>query len=348
MRVHAERVLRFAQDDILPVSNDKPLPLPQLTDDRILRVVTGVRPVRRGSVRVEKVLAGNATIVHNYGHGGAGVTLSWGSAEEAVTLIEDLPPSPVAVIGAGVVGLATTAVLQERGHAVHLYARDFSPNTTSDIAGAEWSPEAVAHGSTHAERERFSRMLRRSWLRFETLEGQSWGVTRRPAYAAEGVELGLEHLPSGLAPRTEKLDAFPFEQDLGGGRLYQTFLIEPPIYMPRLFDLVVRGGAIVTERAFDNPEELLSLDENIIFNCTGLGGRTLFGDQTVDAVRGHLVHFMPDPISCLFNFAGGYIFPRTDVTVVGTSFETEFHGAGPDPAVAAEVVARARRFLRQV
>ena len=51
-------------------------------------MVCGLRPVR-SSVRLEReeVRPGN-WVVHNYGHGGAGVTLSWGCAGEVVQLVE--------------------------------------------------------------------------------------------------------------------------------------------------------------------------------------------------------------------------------------------------------------------
>jgi D-amino-acid oxidase len=51
-------------------------------------VRTGLRPFRRRNVRVEHE-PGTRTI-HNYGHGGAGVTLSWGCAEGVVRLAESL------------------------------------------------------------------------------------------------------------------------------------------------------------------------------------------------------------------------------------------------------------------
>ncbi len=48
--------------------------------------MVGLRPVRP-SVRLEKEQVGeNKTVVHNYGHGGAGYTLSWGCAMEVVEL----------------------------------------------------------------------------------------------------------------------------------------------------------------------------------------------------------------------------------------------------------------------
>jgi D-amino-acid oxidase len=44
-------------------------------------VKRGIRPVRR-SVRLELATVAGRTIVHNYGHGGAGFTVSWGCAGE--------------------------------------------------------------------------------------------------------------------------------------------------------------------------------------------------------------------------------------------------------------------------
>lgn len=60
---------------------------PDLTEASILRAAAGLRPYREESVRLEAETVGERRIVHNYGHGGAGVTLSWGSAELAVDII---------------------------------------------------------------------------------------------------------------------------------------------------------------------------------------------------------------------------------------------------------------------
>ncbi len=49
-------------------------------------VRAGLRPFRRNNVRLER--EPGTRIVHNYGHGGAGVTLSWGCAAETVGLVE--------------------------------------------------------------------------------------------------------------------------------------------------------------------------------------------------------------------------------------------------------------------
>jgi D-amino-acid oxidase len=51
-------------------------------------VRVGLRPCRTDGVRLER--EPGACIVHNYGHGGSGVTLSWGCAEEAASLAKGL------------------------------------------------------------------------------------------------------------------------------------------------------------------------------------------------------------------------------------------------------------------
>ena len=53
---------------------------------RVLNTVVGLRP-GRPVVRLEIERRGNSKIVHNYGHGGAGVTLSWGCAREVRELL---------------------------------------------------------------------------------------------------------------------------------------------------------------------------------------------------------------------------------------------------------------------
>ncbi|MGO8949363.1 MAG: FAD-dependent oxidoreductase [Ktedonobacterales bacterium] len=62
-----------------------------IQSEDILGEVCGLRPLRP-SVRLEleEVAAGH-WVVHNYGHGGAGVTLSWGCAAEVVELVGSLP-----------------------------------------------------------------------------------------------------------------------------------------------------------------------------------------------------------------------------------------------------------------
>ena len=77
------------------------LPPVRVSADREIRTVVGLRPFRRNGFRVEAETIGDTLIVHNYGHGGGGITLSWGTSKLAVDLVEGRS-GPAAVIGCGI------------------------------------------------------------------------------------------------------------------------------------------------------------------------------------------------------------------------------------------------------
>ena len=64
----------------------------KVSRDRIIREVVGLRPYRAEGFVVAAERLGDKLVVHNYGHGGAGITLSWGTASLAVDLLS-VPPS---------------------------------------------------------------------------------------------------------------------------------------------------------------------------------------------------------------------------------------------------------------
>ncbi|MEN3614164.1 FAD-dependent oxidoreductase [Plantactinospora sp. ZYX-F-223] len=69
--------------------------VPELAGAPVLGQLAGLRPGRLGGARLaEDVsgLAGSARLIHNYGHGGAGVTLGWGCADEVAALVLDQTP----------------------------------------------------------------------------------------------------------------------------------------------------------------------------------------------------------------------------------------------------------------
>ena len=59
---------------------------PELDRSRIVGGAVGLRP-SRSEVRLEAESIDGRKVIHNYGHGGAGVTLSWGCADEVVNLV---------------------------------------------------------------------------------------------------------------------------------------------------------------------------------------------------------------------------------------------------------------------
>src|SRR5258707_7675036 len=61
----------------------------KVSRDRIIRDVDGLRPYRPEGFKVEAERIGEKLLVHNYGHGGAGITLSWGTASLAVDVLSE-------------------------------------------------------------------------------------------------------------------------------------------------------------------------------------------------------------------------------------------------------------------
>src|SRR3954466_5607080 len=147
------------------------LPKVDVAPERVIRTMAGLRPSRAGGFVVRAEALGDKRLVHNYGHGGAGITLSWGSSRLAVQLGLQGHSGAVAVIGAGVMGLSTARLIQEAGFPVTLYAKALPPETTSNIAGGQFHPFG------HYDRERvtpewraqFSAALDYSWRRFQIM-----------------------------------------------------------------------------------------------------------------------------------------------------------------------------------
>lgn len=66
---------------------------PEIAGARVLDHRVGLRPFR-AAVRIERELpAMGRVLVHNYGHGGAGVTVAWGCAQEAARLADEAAAS---------------------------------------------------------------------------------------------------------------------------------------------------------------------------------------------------------------------------------------------------------------
>ncbi|MFK0184119.1 FAD-dependent oxidoreductase [Streptomyces rubiginosohelvolus] len=61
---------------------------PEIAGARVLGHRVGLRPAREAGVRIEaETVPGGGLLVHNYGHGGAGVTVAWGCARTAAALV---------------------------------------------------------------------------------------------------------------------------------------------------------------------------------------------------------------------------------------------------------------------
>ena len=330
-------------------SNDSTPPRPlvpvDVAADRVIRTVVGLRPFRRTGFLIRADRFDEKTIVHNYGHGGCGVTLSWGSAQLAVEEAVQAGKNRYAVLGCGAVGLATALLLQRRGAEVTIYAKDLPPRTTSNIAGATWYPSFVIDPQrrTAAFETLFERVARLSHRAFQDLLGPRYGV-----HYIEQYWLGDEpHLFS--REREIIADLFPLTRELGRrehpfdapwAARDATMIIEPPIYLNALVqDFRLAGGRIVV-RDFSSQEEILGLEEPVILNCTGLGAKALFGDEDLTPIKGQLIVLLPQPeVDYVMAQGWLYMFPRADGILLGGTFQGGVWDLEPDQEAFQRVLA---------
>jgi glycine/D-amino acid oxidase-like deaminating enzyme len=324
-----------------PVARRRRLPAVHVAANREIRTVVGLRPFRASGFCVRADRVGEKLVVHNYGHGGSGVTLSWGTSDLATRLaLDGSSARNIAVLGAGAVGLASARLLQLRGANVTLYAAALPPDTTSNIAGAQWFPfYAYGHGALAGPfREQFLAAARFSYRWFQSLVGGGYGVRWMTNYQLEDTprdrETGLTGLQSpirDLIPEMTDLprDAHPFPAPFV--RRFDTMMVEPPIYLSALLrELRLAGGTLVVRR-FESAAELASLPEPTIVNCTGLGARTLFGDEELTPIKGQLTVLLPQPeVDYAVLYDGLYMFSRRDGVLLGGTHEEGVETLDPD------------------
>src|SRR4051795_6074532 len=165
-------------------SSCTPLVPVKVDASRVIRTMAGLRPYRRSGFVVRAELVGTKRVVHNYGHGGSGITMSWGTSKLATELGLQGHSGPVAVIGSGAVGLSTARLVQEAGCSVTIYAAALPPDTTSNVAGGQFHPFAVFHEGdvTPDFMAQFTRALEYSWRRYQIMVGDDYGIRWLPTY----------------------------------------------------------------------------------------------------------------------------------------------------------------------
>ncbi len=283
------------------------LPLVQASWDRVIRTTVGLRPHRPSGFRLGVEKLDDRTVVHNYGHGGAGMSLSWGTGSMAADMALKHLGRRAAVIGCGAVGLTAARQLQRRGFDVTIYATSVPPNTTSNMSLAGFTPTSGLLGPggrrTPAWTEQFQRAAEISYRQLQLMAGQRYGVSWITQYSwrdtppdpSEGGPGEDAMLPLHLRTGQEVLG--PGEHPFPGQYATRSpwMRIEPSIYLDALVrDFLLFGGRI-TIRTFETRGDLMSLGESLIVNCSGLGSRDLFDDDSMTPVKGQLTLLTPQP-----------------------------------------------------
>ena len=327
-------------------ANCSPLAPVKVDASRVIRTVAGLRPYRRSGFVVRRETLGERALVHNYGHGGGGITLSWGTSKLATELGLAGHSGPVAVLGSGVVGLSTARLVQEAGFPVTIYAAALPPDTTSNIAGGQFHPFAVFRDgfATPEFKAQFSRALDYSWRRFQIMVGDDYGIRWLPTYVQS--DSPEEQVIATFPPINRILRPAEHPFPIASMRRYDTMYIETGRYLRQLMRDIQMAGGKIEVRRFAVPADIGALPESLVFNCTGLGSRDLFGDQELQPVRGQLAVLEPQPeirYAALGDF--GYMFPRADGILLGGTFEFDTWDATPQPADIARILGSQKRFF---
>jgi len=326
----------------------QPFTAPRISRDRVVRVIVGHRPFRPSGFVVRRDEFDGKSVIHNYGHGGGGISLSWGSSALAVREAAGLTVGDAAVIGSGIMGLTTARLLQDAGWKVTIYTRDPARHSTSNVGAGQWAPtgvfeEGVASAAFEAQYQFAARIAHHAYQNFV---GTGYGVSFIENYyigdEPRDENYYLRELPelfSSVADLEPDQHPFPVRYV----KRTVTMLIQPAVFLRRIRnDFLIAGGRIVA-RDFGNLSELLSLGEATIFNCTGLGAKALFDDEELEPAKGQLVFIPPDPAVDFLSVGGGsdvtYMFPRGGEIVLGGSFQLGDWSRHPEPDVTERIIA---------
>lgn len=309
--------------------------------------LVGIRPHREGGVclKLDDELIpsrhGSKFLIHNYGHGGAGITLSFGCAsvvaDHVGTLKREIRRPSIAVIGCGVIGLTVAAELRRRWRnlRITIYAKDLDVRrTTSFVAAGQFEPSGICEEyESEEEKNTLADYLRRSRDRIIELHKSSrwhtYGIALRRDYTLDHWNRAYDECtPHDVVPQYRS-GTLPFDKLNTIGREYRTWLINPTILLPQLFVELKRSAVRFRKRQFVSKDDFAALRENIIINCTGYGAKALMNDDDIVAKRGHLVVLRRTLPKQFYFFSGGcgnrrimYVFCRHRDIVVGGTVET--------------------------
>ena len=326
------------------------LPPVRASTDRITRITVCTRPFRADGPRLDVEKVGEKTVVHNYGHGGSGWSLSWGSSTIAVRQALATGVTNVGVIGCGALGLTSATLLQRAGATVTIYAKDRPPDVRSSLATGLFTPDSricLEGHDTPAFRQQWEAMCRTSFQTYQTLLGLpgdpiEWidnyhlyrpdAPTPPPSRKPDIKFANLQReLADDLLPNSADLtgDANPFP----GRHVRRTtnMMFNITAYTHLLVSDFLQAGGHIETREFHSPADFGALPQKVLINATGYGARALFGDETVIPVRGQLARLIPQP-EVNYGLTYDYVsmVPRRDGLVIQAYGSDEGDGYGDD------------------
>ena len=331
-----------------------------------------LRPFRAEGPRLDVGPLGSKTVVHNYGHGGSGWSLSWGSSTIAVQRAMASSPAEIAIVGCGALGLTSAILAQRAGAKVTIYAKELLPETRSARAIGSWTPDSriALEGRAAANFPAlWEEMARTSFKTYRTYLGlpgspvefiDRYIIRQHPDPSAAPPHLAPELDFISLGDRLDDFGApsvvlpagaTPFPGEVRRFSLLQFNIAD---YGHILMDDFLLAGGRVERREFHDPSELAALSEPVIINCPGYGARALWKDESVTPVRGQVTWLIPQPeVDYGVIYDGVNMVSRRDGIVLQLLDGGDMLGYGDDnetadPAEARTVVDRIARLYAGV
>jgi len=326
------------------------LPLLRLQTSRIARITVCLRPFRAAGPRLDVETVGDKRVVHNYGHGGSGWSLAWGSSSIAAGMALEGGTREVAVIGCGALGLTSALLLQRAGARVTIYAKERLPQSQSARATGTWSPDSriAAAGSVAptfpAQWEEMARTSYATYRGYIGLPGEPVAMSERyvlfddvaqPTPAEPNLLAEEVHFASygqrlaGLTSPYRRLPADENPFPVAHASLGTSMQFNIAALGQRLTDDFLRAGGRIVDMTFDTPADLARLREPVVVNCTGYGARALWRDESVVPVRGQIAWLKPQPeIRYGLFYRHVLMLPHPEGIVVQETGRNDMYGYG--------------------
>jgi D-amino-acid oxidase len=309
------------------------------------------RPMRKGTPAMNIEVIDGKIIANNYGHGGSGWTLAPGAAKYIINLLQKQPATslnqhtPVAIVGAGVLGLFSALELVNQGYKdITIIAKTFD-NLTSHNAGGLLAPASM-HNTPELQKtiddigiESYKFYKNISLKKNKQIKT---GAVIIPAYFTNRQISGLEpYVGKVMEPAKDVI------VDFKNGTTHQMVVYKQSIFinteglMSSLTETLKKAGVKFVQQNITSFKEIT---QEVIFNCSGLGAKELASDDKMVSVQGHLimlkeqqpkdinymmlVYFGQDKTKTLQDITRAfYIFPKqafnagaNDIGVIGGTF----------------------------
>lgn len=347
-----------------------PAPI-RASTDRIVDIAVGIRPFRATGPRLEAERRFGKALVHHYGHGGSGWSLSWGSAQRALALVQASGARPgerIAVIGCGAIGLTTARTAQQAGYRVRLYAKDRPPRVHSSAATGLWTPDSRIVAEAHASPawvNAWEAMARASFKVHQSYLGLPSGPVEwhdgfvvsddgfdspLPGHTGEPDYPELYDRIADLRPQGRALAPHEHPFRSPHVRRFTQLVFNIPAYQRLLLDDFARDGGDLVQHTLHTPRDFARLPERVIVNCTGDGARTLLADPHMTPVRGQTARLIPQPevdYAVIYRGQNCVALPRRDGLLVAAMGEHDFGSADlqPDRSQTEDAVRRLARLF---